>query len=429
MKPLANEKSSSSGSGTHVRLGDDVRIVSELLTLLALPAAWRGGEPGEMIEMLFEALEAILPIDLCYATIEALDGSSTEVLRMGCASAEHRLDELRGPLRACIPPAHLKTQTLEDRQLGPLRVVASPLVFGARRGALVVGSGASDFPNETEASIVRAATGLAAECLSTSIALRELEAVERAREDFMATVAHELRHPLGPIVMALDLLKVRSGANVPTEVAVIEKHVDHLSRLIEDLSTLSERAHGELQLKTENLELVDVVTDGIEEASVLISEREHELRVDVPKRGLGIVGDRTRLAGVVANLLKNAAKYTNRGGRIEVTASRGGPLVVLRVRDDGIGIAPELLPRIFDRFVRGGAKVDGTRHSPGGLGIGLAVVEELISLHGGTVSVQSGGIGKGSEFTVSLPAIEGAGVTTTPPVGMGRYRFRGETTR
>jgi signal transduction histidine kinase len=397
MKPLENDKSSFSGSGTHVRLRDDARIVSDLLTLLALPAAWRGREPGEMIEMLLEALEAILPIDLCYATIEGLDGSSTEVLRMGCASAEHRLGELRGPLRACISPAHLKTQTIEDRNLGRLRVAANPLVLGARRGALVVGSGASDFPNETEASILRAATGLAAECLSTSIALREREAADRAREDFMATVAHELRHPLGPIVMALDLLKVRSGADVPAEIAVIEKHVNHLSRLIEDLSGLSRRAHGELQLKTELLELVDVVTDGIEEASVLIGEREHALRVDVPKRGLGIVGDRTRLAGVVANLLTNAAKYTNRGGRIELTASREGPLVVLRVCDDGIGIAPELRQRIFQRFVRGGAKVDGTRHSPAGLGIGLAVVQELILLHGGTVSVQSSGIGKGSE--------------------------------
>jgi signal transduction histidine kinase len=426
MKPL--QKLSSSGSGTHVRLGDDVRIVSELLTLLALPTAWRGREPREMIEMLLEALEAILPIDLGYATIEAADGTSAEVLRMGRASAEHRLDERRGALRACIPPVHLKTQTLGDRHLGPLRVAASPLMVRARRGALVVGSRVLDFPNETEASILRAATALAAECLSTSIALREREAAERAREDFMATVAHELRHPLGPIVMALDLLKLGSGAEVPKEIAVIAKHVDHLSRLIEDLSNSSRRAHGELRLKTEILELFDVVTDGVEEAAAIINEREHELCVDVPKRGLGIVGDRTRLAGVVANLLTNAAKYTNRGGRIEVTASREETFVMLHVRDDGIGIAPELLPRIFDRFVRGGAQVDGPRHSPSGLGIGLAVVAELISLHGGSVSVQSGANGEGTEFTVCLPAIEGVAATAALQVGIGRYRFRGDTT-
>jgi signal transduction histidine kinase len=131
----------------------------------------------------------------------------------------------------------------------------------------------------------------------------------------------------------------------------------------------------------------------------------------------------------VANLLTNAAKYTNRGGSIDLTASREGRFVVLRVCDDGTGIAPELLPRIFDKFVRGGAQVDGTRYSPAGLGIGLAVVEELISLHGGTVSVESSGIGKGSEFTVRLPAVEGVGATPTSPVGFGRYRFRGKTTQ
>jgi signal transduction histidine kinase len=386
--------------------GANLRVPPELLTLLALPGAWSGREPRKILEMLLEALEAILPIDHAYAVVEAHDEGLIELTRVAGAPADHCLDELRKPFRDCLEHSDAATWALEDGELGRLRIVASPFGFRARRGALVLGSRLADFPNENERSILLAATKLVAEAFASVEALRDRDAASRAREEFVATVVHELRHPLGPIVMALDLLKARSGAAPPSQIAVIERHVEHLCRLIDDLSDLSQVAHGELDVRKEVIELIDAVSDGVEEARLLIRERGHDLTLNVPARGLRVLADRTRMAEVVANLLTNAAKYTEPGGQIELSAWREGRIVVLRVRDDGIGIAEELLPHVFDRFVRGGAAVDGGAHAPAGLGIGLAVVKHLVSLHGGTVLARSGGSGRGSEFTVRLPALD-----------------------
>jgi signal transduction histidine kinase len=376
-----------------------------VLALLALPVAWSGCEPPETLEMLLETLETILPINLGYALAESPNGR-VELLRVAGAPANHRLDDLRAPLGGCIWRGDLATQTLEDRELGRLGVAVSPFDLRAWRGALVFGSPLLDFPDETEMSIVRAATELVAEGLATADALREREAVARAREEFLATVVHEMRHPLGPIVMALDLLKARSGTTPSNEIAVIERHVEHLSRLIDDLSNLSRVTRGELEVKKQAIELIDAITDGIEEARPLVRERGHDLRLNVPARGLRVFADRTRMAQVVANLVTNAAKYTEPGGSIELSAWREEELVLLRVRDDGIGIAAELLPHVFDRFVRGRPHAGSGFPAQSGLGIGLAVVKHLVSLHGGTVAAWSDGIGKGSEFTVRLPALD-----------------------
>jgi signal transduction histidine kinase len=385
--------------------GSDFRGAAELLALLALPGAWSGREPRKILELRIEALEAILPINLCYGLAESSSGR-IELLRVGCAPADHRLDELREQLRDCVWPGDVATQIVEDRELGRVRVAVSPFNLRAWRGAMVLGSRLMDFPDETEMSIVRAATELVAEGLATADALRERDAASRAREEFLATVVHEMRHPLGPIVMALDLLKTRPGTTSSSEIAVMERHVEHLSRLIDDLSNLSRVTRGELEVKKEAIELIDAVTDGIEEAHPLVRERGHDLRLDVPARGLRILADRMRMAEVVANLVTNAAKYTQPRGSIELSAWREGELVLLRVCDDGIGIATELLPHVFDRFVRGRPHAGSGFPAQSGLGIGLAVVKHLVSLHGGTVAARSEGIGKGSAFTVRLPALD-----------------------
>ena len=259
-------------SGRPERRGTDFHGVVELLALLALPGAWSGREPRKILEMLLEALEPILPINLSYAAAESPNGR-IELVRAGCAPADHRLEELREPLRDCIWPGDVATQTLEDRELGHLRVVSSPFDHRAWRGALVLGSRLADFPDETEMSILRAATKLVAEGLATADALRERDAASRAREEFVATVVHELRHPLGPIVLALELLKARSGTTPSSEISVIERHVENLSRLIDDLSNLSRVTRGELEVKKQAIELIDAVADGIEEARPLVRER------------------------------------------------------------------------------------------------------------------------------------------------------------
>ncbi|HEY3588014.1 MAG TPA: ATP-binding protein, partial [Myxococcaceae bacterium] len=175
-----------------------------------------------------------------------------------------------------------------------------------------------------------------------------------------------------------------------------------LSRLVDDLLDVSRIARGKVDLRRESVELGAVVAQGIETASPLIESRCHRLTVDVPGWGMQIVADPTRLAQVVSNLLTNAAKYTDPGGNLRVHAGTDDSTLVLQVSDDGIGIAPDLLPHVFDRFFQAR---QGPDRALGGLGLGLALVKSLVELHGGTVGVESPGLGRGSTFTVRLPLL------------------------
>jgi signal transduction histidine kinase/DNA-binding response OmpR family regulator len=228
---------------------------------------------------------------------------------------------------------------------------------------------------------------------------RAAEGANRAKDEFLAMLGHELRNPLSPIVTALQLMKLR-GEGADRERTVIERQVAHLTRLVDDLLDVSRIARGKVELKVELVEMADVVVKAIEMASPLLEQRAHALELDVPRRGLAVNGDATRLAQVVSNLLTNAAKYTPAGGRISIVAARHGDAVELRLRDNGIGISPEVMAHIFDLFVQ---ERQGLDRAHGGLGLGLTIVRNLVQLHGGTVSAESDGMGKGSEFVVRLP--------------------------
>ncbi len=236
-------------------------------------------------------------------------------------------------------------------------------------------------------------------------ARREAESANRAKDEFLAMLGHELRNPLSPILTALQLMKLRGGDADERERVVIERQVRHLTRLVDDLLDVSRIARGKVELKREVFEIVDVVAKAIEMASPLLEERTHTLHVDVPRRGLAVTGDSTRLSQVLANLLTNAAKYTGQGGDISVAAAREGEEVVVRVRDNGIGIAPDVLPHVFDLFVQERQAID---RAQGGLGLGLTIVRSLVKRHGGTVVASSAGTGKGSEFVVRLPRTDSA---------------------
>ena len=240
---------------------------------------------------------------------------------------------------------------------------------------------------------------------------RLAENANRAKDEFLAMLGHELRNPLSPILTALQLMKLRGEAGSERERTVIERQVNHLTRLVDDLLDVSRIARGRVELKTEIVEMFDVVAKAIEMASPLLEQRTHTLTVDVLRRGLQVDGDMTRLAQIVSNLLTNAAKYTPAGGAISIRASQADDEVVLTVRDTGIGIAPEVLPHIFDLFVQERQALD---RSQGGLGIGLTIVRNLIERHGGSVSARSDGAGKNSEFTVRLPAVGRRGSTAEP---------------
>ena len=240
----------------------------------------------------------------------------------------------------------------------------------------------------------------------------EAESANLAKDEFLAMLGHELRNPLAPIMTALQLMRLRGSNEAERERAVIERQVKHLARLVDDLLDVSRITGGKVELARARLDIAEVVAKAIEMASPLIEQRQHTLSAVVPP-GLLVDGDPYRLAQIVSNLLTNAAKYTPAGGRISITGAREGGDVVLRVTDNGFGIAPELLPRIFDLFVQGNQPLD---RAQGGLGLGLAIVRRFVELHGGYAAVASEGAGRGSTFTVKLPAVEGvpAAPETTP---------------
>jgi len=241
---------------------------------------------------------------------------------------------------------------------------------------------------------------VATDVTELAIARRDAEAASRAKDEFLAILGHELRNPLAPIQTALQLMKLRGGDTYARERTVIERQIKHLVRLVDDLLDVSRLTRGKIELACERVEIGDVVTKAIEMASPLVEQRGHELRVDIPRMGVVVNGDPTRLAQVFSNLLTNAAKYTEPGGRIVIMGRADGAEVVVEVSDSGIGIAPEMLPKVFDLFVQEQQTLD---RSLGGLGLGLAIVSNLVKLHNGTASAFSEGRGKGSRFTIRLP--------------------------
>ena len=251
------------------------------------------------------------------------------------------------------------------------------------------------------------------------------EAATRAKDEFLAMLGHELRNPLAPIVTALQLMRLRGGEQTfGREIKVVQRQVDHLVRLVDDLLDVSRITRGKLQLKRTPIELSLSVQRAVEMASPLLEQRGHRLELRVPAEGLLVDADLERLAQVFANLLTNAARYTDPGGRITLEAEPRGGSVEVRVRDNGMGITPEALPRIFELFEQGGRSLD---RSQGGLGLGLSIVRSVTQLHGGTVSARSDGAGHGSEFTVILPAFDASapsqalpGRAAAPRAGAGR---------
>ncbi|HLV68277.1 MAG TPA: ATP-binding protein [Polyangiaceae bacterium] len=231
------------------------------------------------------------------------------------------------------------------------------------------------------------------------------ESAQRAKDEFLAMLGHELRNPLAPILTALHLMRMRGGSALERERNVIERQAQHLVRLVDDLLDISRVTRGKIELRKRRIELCEPTARAIERVSPLFEQRGHELVVNVPENGLLVDADPERLTQVIANLLTNAAKYTENGGHITVTGERQGIDVVLSVRDTGIGIEPLVLPRIFDVFTQGRQGLD---RGKGGLGLGLAIVRSLVELHGGTVAAESAGPGLGSEFTVRIPSADPA---------------------
>jgi signal transduction histidine kinase len=234
-----------------------------------------------------------------------------------------------------------------------------------------------------------------------------LKEADQRKDAFLATLAHELRNPLAPIRNALEIMRVASASPEAIDRArdIVERQVGQMVRLINDLLDVSRITRGKLALKMEPCGIDEVIDTAVETSRPLLDDANLTLSRVKGSGSLRVCGDRLRLAQVFANLLNNSAKYTEPGGRVTVSAQREGEHVVVRVRDTGVGIPKDVLPRVFELFTQ----VDRTlNRSQGGLGIGLALVKQIVSLHGGTVTAHSDGVGNGAEFVVRLPAAKGA---------------------
>ncbi|HZU34709.1 MAG TPA: ATP-binding protein, partial [Gemmataceae bacterium] len=240
-----------------------------------------------------------------------------------------------------------------------------------------------------------------------------LRQADRRKDEFLAILAHELRNPLAPLRNAIDFLRRKGTADPAVHWAhdVVERQVQHLTRLVDDLLDVSRFNRGKINLQMEPVALAAVVAHAVEISRPLIDARKHALEISLPEAALHVEGDLTRLAQALSNLLINAAKYTDEGGRLNLSVETSGSEVALRVQDTGIGIPAHMLPHIFEMFTQ----VPGTiRRSGGGLGLGLTLVRQLVEMHGGRVEAHSKGPGCGSEFVIYLPLVRPASPPQAP---------------
>jgi signal transduction histidine kinase len=290
-----------------------------------------------------------------------------------------------------------------DFTVSALAVVPLP-ARGHTLGVLALGLGPSGRKLDADAlSMATDLAGRAAIALDNAKLYGKIQAEDRRKDEFLAMLAHELRNPLAPISNAVHILQIseKDPAKLTWATEVIGRQLTQLVRLVDDLLDVSRITRGKIELKIESIDAAQVVAAAIETSRPFVDALEHTLTVLLPPEPLRVLGDFARVAQILANLINNAAKYTNPGGRVSVTAAPEGANVVFRVRDTGIGIPGELLSSIFEPFTQ----IDRTlARSQGGLGIGLTLVRRLAEMQGGRVFASSEGPDQGSEFTVSLPA-------------------------
>jgi CheY-like chemotaxis protein len=246
----------------------------------------------------------------------------------------------------------------------------------------------------------------------------------RQKDAFFAVLGHELRNPLSPMLTSLQVMRLRGIEG--REIEILERQVTHMRRLVDDLLDVSRITSGKVELKLDDVDLGAILVRTLDTVGPLLAQRHHQLHVEIPKGAIGVRADPERLTQIVTNLLVNAAKFSDEGSNIYLEASVSEGFVILSIRDEGIGIAPEMLDTIFDNFVQRPESVDRSRD---GLGLGLAVVRSLVRQHGGRVFARSEGRGKGSEFVVELPSVTLHASSLTPPTPVRPRRAVGHRER
>ncbi|CAD6554639.1 Sensor histidine kinase RcsC [Paraburkholderia hiiakae] len=382
--------------------------------LLALPALWPGRDGAAIVGLMTQAIERIVPLDICYVDVPLLPRTPALVQMRVCGTPVSA-DGMESWRDAVAGWHHLPIGTgvnLCDTPLGRARIIRLSMGFSAGQGSIWFGALAPTFPTVNQIAFLRAATSQAATGILAARAAHEREEANRSKDEFLAMLGHELRNPLAPISTALGLIRRENGGVADKYHEILERQVAHLSRLVEDLLDVSRITRGKIELTRESLRIGSIITRAVESASPLVEQRQQRLSIAIADDGARIYGDLTRLTQTFSNLLNNAAKYTDVGGEIRVNARTSDSHITVSISDNGAGISADLMPRLFRIFEQGRTTID---RSKGGLGIGLALVRNMVELHGGTVSASSEGAGKGATFTVTLPLASGEEVARAFP--------------
>jgi PAS domain S-box-containing protein len=268
-------------------------------------------------------------------------------------------------------------------------------------GALLFGHPQPGVFMERAERLVTGIAGQVAVAIDNARLVAQLRETDRHKDDFLAMLSHELRNPLAPMRHCVTLLQQADEGEIRRYASeILDRQVEHMTRLVEDLLDISRISRGDVSLRKHEVDLADVVRIAVETSRPLLEAAGHRLDINLPRSPVNVVADRLRLAQVFSNLLNNAAKYTPAGGRIGLELSKANGTVAVSVRDNGIGIAAGDMPRLFSMYTQ---LESGRRRAPGGLGVGLALARQLVELHGGTIEARSPGAGQGSEFTVRIP--------------------------
>ena len=395
------------------------RCFRDIVALSTLPTLWAGADPRRIVESLASSLFTTLDPTLVYVGISAGVGElPIEVAQTGRYEVAPSIASSLGPdiaawVRGHDP--HEPMQIAPSHGCGALNLFTRAVGHGAELGVIAVGYAPTrDFPAlhhlVLNVAATQAATAIQNARLLSSLRKSEsnlrdanasLQDADRRKDEFLATLSHELRNPLAPLRNSLHVLRLAGNERAsPAIHAMMERQVDHLVRLVDDLLEMSRISRGTFELRRERLEVSSVVRHALETSGPLLQDAGHRLVLSLPDEPLWVDGDAVRLSQILANLLNNAARYTEAGGEVQVAARREGGSAVITVRDNGIGIEPDALTRIFEMFNRG---TQAGRSSEGGLGIGLALARKLAEMHGGDVTARSDGPGLGSEFVVRIP--------------------------
>ncbi len=363
-----------------------------------------------------ETLSASLPAEL------------EKALREAVASGQNKLvSNLPGGL---IQPDSWHQVVLDYASEKPAQsCCALILPFGMRgpaNGCLVLMR--KEQKNPYAPSTIALATELvshASVALENAILMHRIQEADRRKDEFLAMLAHELRNPLAPIRNALYVMKLSNDPNMRQQAEdTIERQLKQMVHLVDDLMDVSRITQGKIELRKERIQLAAAIQHAAETAQSLLRQRDHHLHIQLPKQPIWLEADVARISQIFSNILNNAAKYTNPGGKISVEAELLGDKVTITVSDNGIGIPPDMLTHIFDMF----SQVDSSlERAQGGLGIGLTLVKSLVEMHGGTIEAQSRGLNEGSSFTVTLPVAhteEEAPAAETPPVETPAARLK-----